>query len=50
MSVKDRRLLVTIRRATLDALWCREMGKVKGNLKMVKSMGKLAGDKLGLGT
>ena len=47
---KDGRLLVTIRRDTLDEIEIREPGTVKGNLMMVKRLGKMAGDELGLET
>ena len=43
-------LLMTIRRATLDEFWSREKGMVKGNLKMTKRLGTVAGDELGLET
>ena len=44
MSVKDGRLLVTIRRTTLDEFWSRDPGTVKGNFMTVKRLGKAAGD------
>ena len=44
------RLLVTIRRDTLDEYWSREPGTVKGNLTMVKRLGKVAGYELGMET
>ena len=44
LSEKDVRLLVVIRRATLDEFGIREPGAVKGNLAMVKRLEKVAGD------
>ena len=44
LSEKDMRLLVTIRRADVGAFWIRKTGVVKGNLTMVKRLGKGAGD------
>ena len=44
------RLLVKIRRATLEELWSRETGTVKGKLTMVNMLGKVEGDELGLNT
>ena len=43
ISEKDMRLLVTIRRDTLDEFLSRETGAVKGNLTIVKRLWKVAG-------
>ena len=50
MSVKDERLLVTIRRGTLNEFWSRETGMVKGNLTMVNMLGVVMGNELVLKT
>ena len=44
LSEKYMRLFVAIRRANVDAFWSRELVKVKVNLTMVKSLGKVTGD------
>ena len=46
LSEKYMILLVIIRRDTLDEFLSMEPGTVKGNLTMVKWLGKVAGDKL----
>ena len=50
ISVKDGRLFVTIRWATLDYLWSKEPGKVKGNLTTMKRLGQVGVKKLGMET
>ena len=50
MSVKDERLLVTIKRAVLDSFWSRKSGTVKGNLTMVNSLGKVASGEIEMET
>ena len=50
LSKKDMRLLAKIRRATLDTFWSRESGTVKGNLTIVKRLGKVESDELRMET
>ena len=50
MYVKDGILLIKIIRAPLDELWSREPGMVKSNSTMVKSLGKVEGNELGMWT
>ena len=42
--------MVTIRRANLDSFYIREIVMVKGNLKMVKRLGKVVRGELVLDT
>ena len=48
MLLKEERLLVTIRRVTLDAFCIREPRMFKVNSMMVKRLGKVGSDKIGL--
>ena len=47
-SDKEEKLVISIRRASLDALWIREPGTVRGNFNMLRNMGTMAMEELGL--
>ena len=44
----EMRLMVSIRRDTLDAFWIRELGTFRCNLTMVKTLSNVAREELGL--
>ena len=48
-SNKDKKLIIDIRRVSLEAFWSREPGTVKGNFTIMSKMGKIAREDLGLG-
>ena len=41
-SDKEEKLVMDIRRASLDAFWSREPGTVRGNLNMLRKMGTIS--------
>ena len=47
-SEKDKKLVISIRRASLDEFWSREPGTVRGNLTMLRDMVKMAKEEIGL--
>ena len=48
-SNKDKKLIIDIRRVSLEAFWSREPGTVKGNLTIMRKMGMMDREDLGLG-
>ena len=47
-SNKDERLLIAVRQASLDAFCSRETGAVRGYLTMLRKIGKMSREEIGL--
>ena len=47
-SNKDKKFVISIRRASLDEFWSREPGTVRGDFTMLRKMGRMSREELGL--